>query len=555
MQAITSLLSTLKDLGTGKLVGIFGSIVAIIIGLTYILTRGSDSEFVPLYMDLDYKDSSAITKELDARNIPNHIKADGSIILVPKEQALKLRMDFAEQGMPSSGHIIGYEIFDKTDTLGTSNFVQNINLLRALEGELARSIGSFQNVSKARVHLVMPKRELFTRDHQKPSASVVLTIKGSKSLSKDQISAITHLVSTAVKDLEPSNITIVDTSGRSLKLGSGGEDDSSYLNSTAHDFKIAHENRLKNVIEELLEQSIGIGKVRARVSADINFDRVITNSEIFDPESKVQRSVQTSEERDSTVDKSGNEEVSVATNLPNANQNGAGGSSSSNSERKEETTNFEISKTIKNHVSETGKINRLSIAVIVDGTYTPNPDTKKIEYKPRTPEELEKIKTIIKSAVGFDEKRNDVIEIANMQFVQDLSSLEEEGVENWLKDELPSLVQTFIIATVVVLVLLLVVRPIVLQAFEMGKSELNQLTAPASEEEIIAAFKEKKAEAVADSIELAGEGARGGINITNVEAQLKSSSVKVLNDLAQRFPQESLNAIRTWINADKERKI
>jgi flagellar M-ring protein FliF len=442
--------------------------------------------------------------------------------------------------VPSKGSIVGYEIFDKSETLGTSNFVQNVNLVRALEGELSRTIGSFAQVEKARVHLVMPKRELFSREKQAPTASVVIKMRGKRVLSKEEISAISHLVATAVPGLDLAKITIVDTAGRSLKVGSSSSDDPGLIAATAEDFRVTYENRLKRTIEELLERSLGAGRVKAQINAEMNFDRTVTNSEIYDPAGQVVRSIQAIEEKESSSDKDVNENVSVGNNLPNANKGGGGGNlSSNNAQRTDETTNYEISKTIKNHVSETGTVKRLSIAVLVDGTYKTDPEKNEIKYIPRSEEELKKIEALVKSSVGFDPARNDKIEIVNMQFLTDLEALKEDTVTVWLKRELPNILQTLVIGIVVILVLLLVVRPIAIRAFEITKNDLDEAE---SIESITKDYVDVKAPT------LAQDGSQEAmIDIEKLEARFKTSSNKSVNEVVKNHPEETLSALRNWL--------
>jgi flagellar M-ring protein FliF len=529
-----------KEMGPAKSLGIGAAILAIIIGIFFVSTRLSSSNFVPLYNNLDLEDSNKIVSILESRNIAYQLSNNGSQILVPDDKVLRLRMEMAQEGVPARGSLVGYEIFDKSETLGTSNFVQNVNLVRALEGELSRTIGSFAQVEKARVHLVMPKRELFSREKQSPTASVVIKMRGKRVLSKEEINAISHLVATAVPGLDISKITIVDTVGRSLKVGSSNSDDPGLIAATAEDFRVSYENRLKRTIEELLEKSLGAGRVKAQINAEMNFDRTVTNSEIYDPAGQVVRSIQAIEEKESSSDKDVNDNVSVGNNLPNANKGGGGGNlSSNNAQRTDETTNYEISKTIKNHVSETGTVKRLSIAVLIDGTYKTDPEKNEIKYIPRSEEELKKIEALVKSSVGFDPARNDKIEIVNMQFLTDLESLKEDTVTVWLKRELPNILQTLVIGIVVILVLLLVVRPIAIRAFEITKNDLDEAE---SIESITKDYVDVKAPT------LAQDGTQEAmIDIERLEARFKTSSNKSVNEVVKNHPEETLSALRNWL--------
>ena len=255
-----------------------------------------------------------------------------------------------------------------------------------------------------------------------PRASVVLKFKGSRRLGKSEIDAISHLVVTSVPGLEMKNVTIVDTVGRALKIGSS-EESLNYSNSKNEEIRVAEEARLRKVIVELLESTIGPGKIKAQVALDMNFDITFTNSELYDPDGAVVRSVQTTDETErSPVSNSSGTDASVANNIP-----GGGGSNNSGNmfsiiEKSDQTTNYEISKTIKNHISESGIINKMSIGILVDGNYKINQETGESEYIPRTQEDLDKISNLVKVAVGFDEDRSDKIEVINMKFSSELDT-------------------------------------------------------------------------------------------------------------------------------------
>ena len=265
----------------------------------------------PLYTGLSLEDSSKIVAELEKSSTPYELVGNGSEVLVPSDRVLRLRMSMAEQGLPSGGSIVGYEIFDRSETFGSSNFVMNINMMRALEGELARTISSLSDIDSARVHLVMPKRELFTREKEKPSASVTIKMRGGKSLEASEVMAITHLVASAVPELEASKVTIVDNHGRLLARGDGGESLDATASSSA-EYRLNYENHMRQQLEDLVEKVIGAGKVRVQIAADINFDRIVTNSEKYDPDGQVARSTQSNSETDASADKSAKETTSVS---------------------------------------------------------------------------------------------------------------------------------------------------------------------------------------------------------------------------------------------------
>ena len=297
------------------------------------------------------------------------------------------------------------------------------------------------------------------------------------------------------------------------------------------------------MIEGLLEQSLGIGHVTAQVSADINFDRIVTNSELYDPDGQVVRSTQSDSEIESSEENNKNDNVSVVNNLPNAPDNNADGAKNkSSSEKISETTNYEISKTIRNHISETGNIKKLSIAVLIDGIYTTNKETGIVTYTPRSQEELDKIEVLVKSAVGLDDLRGDTMEIVNMQFQTDLESLREPTLVDWFKQEFAKIIQTLVIALVIILVILLVVRPIAIRAFEMTKEEMDELTAIDQEE------LENYA-----NLHMDEDDSDDLLDIDRIDKKLKSDSVRSINEIVKGHPEETVAIIRKWFNEDSSK--
>lgn len=484
---------------------------------------------VVLYSDLDNADSNKITSELDSRGVSYRLESAGSVIKVPEHYVLKTRIEMAQLGLPHHGSMVGYEIFDKEETLGTTNFLQNIKMVRALEGELTRTIMSFDTVSKARVHLVIPQREVFSKDRQEPRASIILKLRGQKKLGKDEINSMGHLVATSVPGLELKNITIVDTLGRSLKLGGNDEDDSVSGDSKADEYRSSYESKTKRMVEDLLERSIGTGKVRAQVSAEINFDRVVTNAEIYDPDSAVVRSVQTIEDRERTpVAGEDSLDISMANNLPSDNNlESVLYNQAATSEHSDETKNYEISKTVKSEITETGTIQKLSVAVLVDGTYKKSA-TGEMTYFPRSPEELMQIEKLVKAAVGFKTERKDHIEVINMPFMTDLTVMDDES---WLRDQLPSLFQSLVLGVVVVLVFITIVRPIALRFFDNIGPDAT-----------------KGGRFDADGNRVGSDHINEEIEISLAEQKVQTATLRKVNEVMSNHPEEALMVLRKWFN-------
>lgn len=549
-----------KEMSPAKLAAAGLTIFAFLVMFIVFVTRVNSSEFAVLYADLDVQDSAKVAEELDNRKVPYQVVADGSIIKVHKSEVANARLFLAQSGLPNSGSVVGYEIFDEEDSIGATNFSQNIRLVRALEGELSRTISAFDQISKARVHLVMPQREIFSKERTEPRASVVLKLKGHKKLGKSEIEAISQLVVTSVPNLEMKSVTIVDTKGRALKIGSS-EDSEGYGGGKHEEVRVAEENRLKKVIEELISSSTGVGKVKARVALDMNFDRIVTNSESYDPDGAVVRSVQSIDEKEQTPvsGSSGGVDASVANNIPG----GSGGSDDNASkfaivEKSDQTTNYEISKVIKNHISESGIINRMSIGILVDGTYKIDPETRERIYTPRSQEYLDQIARVVKNSVGFDEDRGDKIDIINTQFSSEFDILEDDS--DWIKDELPGLFQTLVFAIVVLLVLITVIRPIAMKAFEVRRqgtdgdvdTALEALSpiegdgAGSSAAPGVAGATPGTAQSSAGAAP-SGDGSVPGSD-AGPQAEKKADPVAKINDMADSSPQDLVNVLRKWLN-------
>ena len=255
----------------------------------FVIMRMSSPQMTMLFSDLSLEDSAAIIKDLERQAIPFQLRNDGAMIMVPRDRVTRLRMKLAEGGLPKGGGV-GYEIFDRTDTLGATSFVQNVNHLRALEGELARTIRAIDRVQMARVHLVLPERQLFSRDRPEATASIVLRVRGL--LEPQQVRAIRHLVASAVNGLKPERVSIIDESGRLLADGARSDN---ALGLTADERQLAYERRLREQVETIVTSVVGPGRARVQLTAEFDFNRVTQTSERFDPEGRVLRSSQTRE--------------------------------------------------------------------------------------------------------------------------------------------------------------------------------------------------------------------------------------------------------------------
>lgn len=375
----------------------------------FLIMRSQTPNLAPLYSGLSLEDSSAILTELQTQSIPYELRGDGDTILVPRDQITTLRMSLASEGLPTSGQV-GYEIFDQQSTLGATSFVQNINNVRALEGELARTISSLTRIKSARVHLVLPERELFRRERKDPSASIVLSVRGE--LSNGEVRAIQHLVGSAIEGLSPSRVSIVDDQGNLLASGTG-QDEAGMMSAQADERTLGYENRLRTRLEDMLANVVGAGRARVEVSAELDLNRSTVTEERFDPEGQVVRSTQTSDTENVTG--AANGQVSVANELPGASN--APGTATEQGTSNSETVNYEISKTTQTNITEAGALKRLSVAVVVDGVYNDD-GAGNLTYTPRTADEVAQILALVRSAVGYSADRGDSVEVVNMQFAE-----------------------------------------------------------------------------------------------------------------------------------------
>lgn len=545
-------INTLRALGPGRLVAIGGVGLAVVVFFAFATARISAPNMALLYSDLATEDAGAIVSELDNMGVNYTADANGNKIRVAEDQVGKLRMQLAEMGLPSGGSI-GYEIFDQESGFSTTQFKQHINQLRAMEGELIRTVSTLSPVKTARVHLVLPKRELFTRDTPEASASVFVQTKTGRSLNNEQISSIQHMVATAVQNLDPTRVSIVDQNGNLLAKGEGA-DSSQFRSDTIAQYKQQYEQRMTRAIEELVGSTVGYGKVRATVNADVNFDRIQTNSEEYDPETQVARSTQLIEESEESSE-SDQPNVGVANNLPGLPaEEGGGGQDTAQSNRIEEVTNFEISKTVTNSVREGGRVDKLSVAVLVDGNYVPGEEGEEQQYEPRTEEELNQIESLVRSAIGYDETRGDQLEVVNMQFAERDNMLEDAGpiddsfFMGLTKTDLFKIGEMGMIGIVAILVILLVVRPMVQNLSEIGQIAGRGDDQPRLEGQPQKAIASQAANTMMQPEE-EGQDERDQemIDLEQIEGRVKASSVRKVSDIIDSHPGETVSVIRGWL--------
>jgi flagellar M-ring protein FliF len=533
---VNNFIQSIKNLSPGRLASIAAIVIFLISFFVYLATKLNTGDYAVLYTDLEMEDAKQIVQHLETANIKYRLTKNGTEILVPEEDVNKMRIDTADLAMASKGSNVGYEIFDNTDALGSTNFVQNVNLIRALEGELARTIRSVDHIKSARVHLVLPKREMFSREEQMPTASVVIKTDGGK-LSLESIHSIQQLIAAAVPKLDVKNVSIVDSAGNLLTNNFEDEEAVTVANNEA--LRLEQERKMSLQVQNLLEKSVGEGKVRAQVNLDMDFDQIVTNEEIYDPDSQVVRSQATVTDNSTTDNVE--QPVSVAQNIPNGDMVAAGTGSVSRKSRTEETVNYEISKVVRNKVKNSGTIKRLGVAVIVDGIYERNAEGK-VVYRDRTPEEMEQIRSLVKSAVGFDAERGDMVEVANMKFASnqpEIETVSEVLIMGFTKDELIRIAEGIGVAIVAILVILLVIRPLINNAFETNTAngEGRLLGDNAEEDNLLLSNFLNEEDGEIDEL----------INMNKIDGRIKVSSLKKINDIVEKNPDAAVNIIRGWL--------
>ncbi|HMI95574.1 MAG TPA: flagellar basal-body MS-ring/collar protein FliF [Micropepsaceae bacterium] len=504
-----------------------------------------------LFSGLEARDASAVISKLEALNVPYEQKGDGGTILIPSDQVTKIRMQLATDGLPSAG--VGYEIFDKTDTFGTTAFVQNVNRLRAIEGELARTIRSLDSIASARVHLVIPDRQIFARDNQPPSASVV--VKARSRLSRGQVSAIQHLVAAAVAGLTPNNVALVDDKGELLAGGNGDGDNAT---SAVQEERISgFEDRLRQRVENIVSSIVGPGHSRVQVAAEMDFNRVTETAETFDPDSRVVRSSQTVQQDSASKDNRNAQAVSVGLAIPGQAvppAPTADNSSTSNNTRNEETINYEISKTTKTQTLDAGQVKKLSVAVVVDGTYTPGANGARA-YAPRSGDDMTKITALVRSAIGFDEKRGDQLQVTNMRFADIDTGPEAPPAVTMLGLDTSSMFklgQILILSITALLVFLLVVKPMIrrlttpLAPMAGGTAALSASGAPQLTQGSGDAHGQQHAGG--SPSQLAAPKRESMIDISQIDGQVRESAIRKVGDVVQAHPEEAMAILRTWLH-------
>ncbi len=418
LRTLPEKLRQLPPLQRFALLGVPAALLAVLVVMVTLWGAGEKEQQQVLYSQLNMQDAGAIAVKLKEMKVPYTLKGDGTTILAPAAMVLDARLRLATEGLPQGGGV-GYEVFGNSPLGGMTDFMQKLNYRRALQGELARTIGRIAAVHSARVHLVIPEKALFRDQQEKTTASVALTLVPGRRLASEQIRGITQLIASSVPGLDPQDVVIVDDTGQILRK------DERTNSLTQPEAQLAHqraqESDLERKVQTLLEPAVGKGKVRARVSVTLDFQQLERTEERYDADNPAIRSQQRVKEEGTGTGFWPMGTPGVRTNVPEGAPTAItpGVGDKNTSSRQTEMVNNELSKTITKVVAPTGEIKKLSVAVLVDGTYQVGVKGEH-QYVPRSAEELAKYREIVKSAVGFNESRGDRVDVADAHFdIQD----------------------------------------------------------------------------------------------------------------------------------------
>lgn len=405
-----------------QLLVMLGIAASVALGVAVVLWSQSPS-YSLLYGNLGEGGAQEVRDALQKAGVDYRVDETTGGLLVPSRKLHDVRMTLAAQGLPR-GDGLGFELLQKDSALGTSRLVEQARHHRALEGELARTIATLSAVESARVHLALPKQSAFVRKRVPPSASVVLKLHSGRSLDRSQVEAVVHLVASSVSELEADNVTVVDQRGKLLNAEQ--RDGELKLTATQFEYTRQLEDHYRQRVETLLEPIVGAGAVRAQVSADVDFTRTEQTEERFNPDRPVLRSEQLSEDQNRLTAVQG--VPGALSNQPPANASvpekaaapGAPGdpaAAAPTSLSRQSTRNFEIDKTISHTRAAPARLNRLSVAVVVDNVLEPATEAAEPVRRERTAEEMERLATLVREAVGFSEQRGDSVRVVNAAFL------------------------------------------------------------------------------------------------------------------------------------------
>lgn len=535
--------AALQKFGIGRLAAVLGVAAGVTAVLVALMLRVGQSPDALLYSGLDLKEASEVTSALDQAGIKYATRGDGSTVMVNRDDVGTARMSLASKGLVTSGSV-GYELFDNQSVLGQTEFQQNLNEKRALEGELARTILGYQGISTARVLIALPRREMFASAAGEPTAAVVVGV-GARGLSGDQVEAIRNVVASAVPGMKPTRVTVSDTSNRTLAAGS---DDTGFSSASARDAQAQTESQLQARIKDIVEGVVGAGNARVQVTAEIDRARSTTQEQRYDPDGQVVRSTSTngSESTDTSGDPAGG--ATATNNIPGGAPpvaTPAGASEKANTE----TTNYEISNTITTTVKEAGDVKKLAVAVAVDGVWTPAADGKgEPTYAARPAADIQKIDALVKAAIGFNADRGDLVTVEQARFSRDASALggteAKASMFDFGKNDIMRGVELLVLLVTGVLLIFFVLRPL-LKAAQGQAGGGPVAVGPGGVP--VTMLQTSEVGGVAGQLPGPGE-IDQRLDLARVQGQVKASSIKKVADFVNSHPDESASIVRNWVH-------
>jgi flagellar M-ring protein FliF len=537
--------AALQRFGIGRLAAVLGVAAGVAAVLVALMLRVGQSPDALLYSGLDLKEASEVTSALDQAGIKYASRGDGSTIMVNRDDVGTARMSIASKGLVTSGSV-GYELFDNQSVLGQTEFQQNLNEKRALEGELARTILGYQGISTAKVLIALPRREMFASEAGEPTAAVVVGV-GARGLTGDQVEAIRSVVASAVPGLKPTRVTVSDTSNRTLASGS---DETGFSASTARDAQAQTESQLQARIKDIVEGVVGAGNARVQVTAEIDRARSTTQEQRFDPDGQVVRSTSTngSESTDTSGDPAGG--ATATNNIPGgappvATPAGASEKAST------ETTNYEISNTSTTTVKEAGDVKKLAVAVAIDGVWTPAADGKgEPTYAARPAADIQKIDALVKAAIGFNAERGDLVTVEQARFSRDASALggteAKSSMFDFGKNDIMRGVELLVLLVTGLLLIFFVLRPLLKTA--QGSGGVPAMAGVGAGGVPVTMLETSEVGGIAGQLTGPGGEIDQRLDIARVQGQVKASSVRRVADFVDKHPDESASILRNWVH-------
>jgi flagellar M-ring protein FliF len=518
---MNKLIENLRALGPVKL----GAMAAVAIGVTALMAMlaitGGPKPNATLYDGLGLKDASNITTALAAAHIKYDIGGNGHSVLVEPAQLDQARLLLAQHDLPA-GSSSGFAIFDHQNPLTGSDFLDRIDETRAIDGELERTIDLIQGIRSSRVQVVLPQADDFSLHTAPAQASVMLSLAGAAPIDHESIDAILNLVASAVPGLKTSNISIADDRGD--LLAQAGRSDNAMLDGRDASIKLTTEQHLTDTVRSMLDAALGPNQVHVVTAVSMNFDQTAQTATSYDPNGQVARSQLQTQTKSNRTENSDNT-VSVANNLPSASASATAPTSVDTSDRTDQTTNYEISQTVKHTVHATPEITRISVAVMLDDVQVKGPKGQLVA-RPRSAETVARIQTLVETAIGFNKARGDVVDVQSMAFANAdaMTAPPKRSIMTRFMDSglLMPLLRIVVSGLIALAALLVVFRPMV-----------RRLTAPIDPDNQAAAI-----------------GNVGQVAINGPTAEAAENPIRAIVDMIDRSPEESVAVIRGWLSQE-----